>query len=111
MAGLQPGTVREPRKKLTEGVQAFYWRPPAPEELEAYGLTPDDYPEPEIGIWPESWQAFQLFTRLSTQWRVGAAGAIGLDYNVLFHEMDRAGLAGDNYDETFSAIRVIESVA
>lgn len=92
-------------------MQAFYWKPPAPEELEPYALTMDDYPPPEVGIWPESWLAFQMFTRLSTQWRIGAAGPVGLDYNVLFHELDRAGLNGDDYDDTFASIRVIEGVA
>jgi hypothetical protein len=39
------------------------------------------------------------------------SGPTGLDYNVLFHELDRKGIAGDDYDEMLAAIRIIESTA
>ncbi|WP_418904025.1 DUF1799 domain-containing protein [Phytobacter diazotrophicus] len=51
-------------------------------ELNAFGLTPEDVEE-ELGVLPSVWQAFALFSALATQWRVGAGGATGLDYNVL----------------------------
>lgn len=92
-------------------MQALYWKPPTPEELEPYGLTVDDYPPPSVDLWPENWPPIQTFTRLSTQWRVGPGGPVGLDYNVVFHELDRAGLAGDDYDDMMAALRVIESTA
>lgn len=111
MAGVHPGAGGAAGKKLTEGVQALYWKPPKAEDLEAYGLTVDDYPPPSVEIWPENWPPIQLFNRISTQWRVGAAGPVGLDYNVVFHELDRAGIAGDDYDDMMAAIRVIESTA
>jgi hypothetical protein len=52
-----------------------------------------------------------LFNRLSSQWRIGAGGPIGLDYNVLFHELDRMNLDADAYDDLFAAVRVIEGTA
>lgn len=100
-----------PQGKLIEAAQALYWKPPTPEELEPYGLTLDDYPPPEVELWPENWPAIQLFTRLSTQWRVGPGGPIGLDYNVLFHEMDHMGLEKEPYDDLLAQVRVIETTA
>lgn len=64
-----------------------------------------------VELWPENWPAIQLFNRVSTQWRVGANGPVGLDYNVIFHELDRKGLADDDYDDLMASIRVIESTA
>lgn len=97
--------------KLTQAAQALYWKAPQQDELDAYGLTVDDFPPPEVELWPENWPAIQLFTRLSTQWRVGPGGPIGLDYGVLFHEMDRQSLDKDAYDDLLAQIRVIETTA
>ena len=32
---------------------------------------------------PAAWPAVAMFLRLQTQWRVGAAGIVGLDYNAV----------------------------
>jgi len=42
---------------------------------------------------------------------MGPVGPVGLDYNVLFHEMDRQALLPDDYDDLLGSIRVIESAA
>lgn len=31
-------------------------------------------------IWEENWEIVQMFMRMQTQWVVGAAGAVGLNY-------------------------------
>lgn len=49
--------------------------------------------------------------RVSSQWRVGAAGVVGLDYNVLFHEMDRMDLGREEYDRLLEDIRTMEGAA
>ena len=50
-----------------------------PEEIKARVAT-----EPKaLGIWPENWDAFRVFEKMLTQWRVGMAGATGMDYGVL----------------------------
>lgn len=72
---------------------------------------PEDFPEPVVDVWSENWPGIQLFSRLSTQWRVGAGGPVGLDYSVIFHELDRKGLPENDYDEMMNTIRVIESAA
>ena len=38
-------------------------------------------------------------------------GPTGLDYNVMFHELDRLGLGKEEYDELFADLRVMESAA
>lgn len=62
-------------------------------------------------LWPDNWPAIRLFLSVSTQWRVGMNGPVGLDYNVVFHELDRMGLERDEYDDLMGAIREIERTA
>jgi hypothetical protein len=71
----------------------------------------EDFAPPECELWPENWPAIQLFTQVSTQWRMGSSGPIGLDYNVVFHELDRMALERDAYDDLMGSIRVVEGVA
>lgn len=80
--------------------------------MAAIGLTRDDFAaDDNVGIWPENWDAFNLFTQVMTQWRAGPGGAYGMDYNVLFHELDRMNLESERYDELFGEIRVMEFAA
>lgn len=43
--------------------------------------------DPNAGVfevWPENWQVWEFFMdHMQTQWRVGGAGPVGFDYNVL----------------------------
>lgn len=65
----------------------------------------------EIEVWPENWEAYLLFDRIRTQWRVGAGGATGLDYNVLFHVMEKRKLEAEEWDEMLLCIQAIEEGA
>ena len=48
------------------------------------GVIFEDDNKPEhFEVFPENWEAITMWTRISTQWRVSMAGAIGLDYTVL----------------------------
>ena len=49
-----------------------------------------------------------LFDSISTQWRIGMGGPIGLDYSVLFHKMDRMKLSDADYSDLEMDIRVME---
>lgn len=60
----------------------MYTPGPTLAELSAFGLTPEDVEE-DVRILPSILEAFTVFSALATQWRVGASGATGLDYNVL----------------------------
>ncbi len=78
----------------------LYARPPAPEapvneearkQLLSLGIDPDADQEAEtvVPVWPENRQSVHVFMRLRTQWRVGMAGATGLDYAALTPELWR----------------------
>ncbi len=76
-----------------------------------YGLVPSDIEIPECELWESNWPAIQLFTQIQTQWRVGMNGPTGLDYNVVYHELDRRSLKADEYDDIMGGMRTIESEA
>lgn len=80
-------------------------------ELAAAGLTPEDVEPDPVEIWPDVLPVYELFCGMSTQWRVGIAGATGLDYNVLFHKMDRLMLSAEDYELLEHDIQVMESAA
>ena len=79
--------------------------------MEAAGFAPEDYETDPVEVYPENWSAFDLFCQVGTQWRVGASGATGLDYNVLFRLLDNQGLTQTEWDYSFDAVRVMESAA
>lgn len=87
---------------------------PAPnaEELAAFGLTAEDVAADPVDIWPDNVAAFQIFSFMGTQWRVGGmGGATGLDYNVMYRKMDRLSLSPDDYDALESDLQIMESAA
>lgn len=48
---------------------------------------------------------------LQTQWRIGMSGATGLDYNVLYHKMDRMGLSAQDYELLEADVQTMERAA
>ncbi|WP_338404607.1 DUF1799 domain-containing protein [Enterobacter bugandensis] len=97
------------RKKLIAVASAFYTPEPTAADLAPYGLTPDDYDDHYIDVWPDVWTSFLVFQTVSTQWRTGMGGPSGLDYNVLpwlmrLHNIDDEATA-------LSDIRIMESAA
>ena len=44
---------------------------------------PEDDRDDNFEVLPENWEAVQMFMRCQTQWRVGMAGPIGLDYGAV----------------------------
>jgi len=73
-----------------------------------FGLAPGDLVE-EVEVWPCNWPAFLLFNRMSTQWRAGAGGAIGLDYScirdVACASWRRKGKTARNHGHLFKVSR------
>lgn len=65
----------------------------------------------DIMLWPGNESAYRLWCRIGNQWRMSMGGPEALDYGPLFHELDRMGLAPDEYEVLFSDIRVMESSA
>lgn len=83
---------------------------PSEAELAGLGLTLDDVTD-EISIYPDNQRAFELFYFMRTQWRIGMAGATGLDYNVLYHKLQRLKLSSEEADDVEWAIQIMESEA
>jgi hypothetical protein len=61
-----------------------------------------------IDVWPENWEAVQVWMRAQTQWRVGMAGVTGLDYAGVDVVLERMGVA-DKAD-CFDRLQVMEAV-
>lgn len=80
-------------------------------ELAAAGLNPEDVEPDPVEIWSDVLSVYELFSSMRTQWRVGMAGATGLDYNVLFHKMDRMKLTAEDYNQLEHDIQIMESAA
>lgn len=74
-----------------------------------FGFTADDYAPVEL--WECHVPAVELFCQVGTQWRMGGAGPYGLDYNVVYHKMDRMNLTPERYAELEEEIRFLESGA
>jgi len=45
-------------------------------------IEQDEEPD-QFEVWPENWDAIEMWCRVQTQWRTSAGGAIGLDYGAL----------------------------
>ncbi|MDR2213947.1 MAG: DUF1799 domain-containing protein [Pseudomonadales bacterium] len=67
--------------------------------------------EEETPIWPENELAYNTFTRLLTQWRVGLNGATGLDYTAVLAFIRTLRLPRVEADELFADIQLMESWA
>lgn len=64
-----------------------------------------------VEVWPDNWGASLLFVDLMTQWRMGMAGAIGLDYTAIPVVMDLRDVPAEERNSLFDDIRVMESAA
>lgn len=62
-------------------------------------------------MWPEHYQAFDVFYSLQTQWRVGFGGPTGLDYGVLHQKLARLNLPPEEVDLLELDIQVMERAA
>ena len=80
------------------------------EALSEFGFSESDFGA-AVEIWPDNLTAFNFFCSLQTQWRTGAGGPSGLDYGVMFHMMDRMGLAALDYEQLQADIQVLEAAA
>ena len=62
----------------------------------------------EVDVYPENWQAVQVFVAMLTQWRVGMSGAVGLDYGVLPVVESRLGVRRKQRADVFASLRIME---
>jgi hypothetical protein len=76
-----------------------------------FGLTLGDLDDTAVEVWPENLPAVNAFIALSTQWRMGPAGPVGLDYAALPPVMRLIGLPRATWPDVFEGVRVMESEA
>lgn len=74
-------------------------------------MTKADIPDEEYEVWPDNWPAFLLFEAMSTQWRVGMRGAVGLDYNAIKPVASMMGLKRAELTQAFPDVRMMEAEA
>ena len=87
------------------------YSPSAPDELiSVFGFAPGDLDE-DVAVWPCNWPAFLLFNRMSTQWRAGTGGAIGLDYSSIRDVAGFLGIKKKKLAEIFPDLQVLEGEA
>lgn len=64
----------------------------------------------DFEVWPENWEAVQLFLRVQTQWKIGAFGGfMGLDYSGV--EAAFRMMKVPNTEEMFDTIQAMEIAA
>lgn len=78
--------------------------------MNAFGLKASDYAI-TIKVLPDNEQAYNLLMYMFTQWRGGMNGYYGMDYNVLFHKMDRMKLSEDEYLQLENDMQIMENAA
>lgn len=85
----------------------------SPAELALFGMTPEDFPElaDEFGVWPDTLPAVNAFIAMETQWRIGMAGATGLDYAALPAVLDLMEVPPSERYDLFADLRVMEGHA
>lgn len=79
--------------------------------MAAWGFSFDDLQEEEVEVWADIWPAFILFEAMSTQWRVGMGGAIGLDYPALPLVAKYLEIDEELMPLAFTDVRVMEAEA
>lgn len=77
--------------------------------MAAWGFSFGDLIEEDVEIWPCVWPAFLLFEAMSTQWRVGMSGAIGLDYNTMPIVAKLLEIPDDKMPLAFNDLRTMEA--
>lgn len=65
-----------------------------------------------FGVWPENWQAVEVFCAMGTQWNKGVNGAgTGLRYEALPVVEQRLGIARAQRAAVFQGVRIMERIA
>lgn len=78
--------------------------------MAALGFDPEDFTEDDftIEVWECNADAFYVFESMTTQWRIGMAGATGLDYAAVPVVMDMVGVKKKRQPKVFADLRLME---
>lgn len=69
---------------------------------------------PDVLVFPDNWQTVEIYLAMSTQWRVGMGGAVGLDYGPLLTKggvLDLCGVRRKHRADVFNGVQIMESAA
>lgn len=66
---------------------------------------------PKVEVWPENEQAVKVFEALSSQWRMGPAGPVAIDYCAIPPVFDLLGVERSEWSQLFHDLRVMEAEA
>lgn len=73
------------------------------------GLVWEDVAEDyEFEVYSDNYDSVIAFMNLSTQWRVGPGGIVGLDYNVIPFVFEMMGFDKKDYPDFFNNMRIME---
>lgn len=89
----------------------LYEKEPPAAEAAALGFTLEEVMSGDVEVWPDNRQTVNVFIAMSTQWRTGSAGAIGLDYGALPSVMEMLGVDAADRPEVFDGLRLMEDAA
>lgn len=89
----------------------MYEAGPSEAELSAFGLRPEDFGDGAVCVWPDNLGPMNVLIAMATQWRTGAMGVTGLDYNVLPSVLRLVGIPRGDWPDTFECVRVMEAEA
>ena len=84
------------------------------EALAAFGLHCEDdavLDQDEFWLWPENEKAFAIWCALQTQWTVGMAGVVGLNYSGVESCMRMHGIGKRKWPALFGLIQAMERAA
>ena len=85
---------------------------PSDDELAAIGIRREDVEDTsDVEIWPENDLVFKVFRQASSQWRMGPAGRVALDHNVVFRYFDLQGIKPKKQLALMQDIHVLECAA
>lgn len=74
-------------------------------------MTLEEAQGPGTEVWPDNLQAVNVFVSMATQWRIGANGATGLDYNAMPFVMRANGVTAADRADVFDDVRTLEDAA
>lgn len=77
--------------------------------MSEFGFFPEDYSAADqVVFWPEQVLPVRVFMSMQTQWRVGFAGLVGLDYSALPAVYQGLQIPAEEIPEVFAEFQVLE---
>lgn len=90
----------------------LYTAPPDPAKLALWGLTPADFDDAPMEVWPENWQAVQFFAAIGAgAWSIGPGGPVGIRPEAFREVRLGLGITAQQWRVMFGDIAAMEAEA